>query len=552
VTERNESDGVMSEQEEKEYTRVKRWIGKSPHKVILTTDFKQYLTDSYVAVAISQNILNRLSDEYGEGVISNTKMPQHITQMLDNADTLITSPPAEATMNGKPVYVFNFDGKTNHIFDKKPLNVIDGNFLYVGNFDRQHKFIKAVDADGEVVGFCLPIRSGVVENIKPSKMRSFSKAMMTKIAQMQTETTTKSKKSPSAMDIKQNAAIHSKAPLDNSTAQEYNQISDAETSAIMAYKSGASYNLNAKLRGDISLNEYEQSIAKNLDNALEKLPTYKGKVYRNISFDGFGDKAARDAFVAGHVVDDLVWYKAYTSTSTAIDGYVLEGDFVVHIVIESINGRNMEGYGNNSESEVLLSRNSRLITNSIEYDQNGTPTIYLTEVANEQQAAETQTANRRGTERNDSRDHSREPGSRTHTADTTEVQRLSAQNSGNSEMQSPLSGMDTGGNIRQGKMPRVQAEITPDDSKTKVRENEMGENTATDKQKRRTSSPDSEWDVQAVRENYEEYAASLQDITDVISQLFDVHISVRNVGKDASGKKFLRTRAACKMRLGVV
>ena len=220
-------------------------------------------------------------------------------------------------------------------------------------------------------------------------------------------------------------------------------LTDDEQGAILAYKSGGSYTLNTKLRENMELDEYEQQIVDNLDRALEKLPTYKGTVYRNIQFDGFGDKAARDAFVAGHVVDDLALYEAYSSTSTAMDGYVLEGDYVVHLVIESVSGRNMAGYGNNFESEVLLPRNSRFITNSIEYDKNGTPTIYLTEVANEQQAAETQTANRRGTERNVSRDHSGEQRSRTHTAEKSEVQPVQAQNTENGEVQSAVSGVDS-------------------------------------------------------------------------------------------------------------
>ena len=92
----------------------------------------------------------------------------------------------------------------------------------------------------------------------------------------------------------------------------------------MAYKSGESYTLNAKLRDDIELNEYEQEIVNNLDKALKKLPTYKGKVYRDIQFDGLGDGEARKSFVSGHIIDDVVQYSAYTSTSTKKDGYPLD------------------------------------------------------------------------------------------------------------------------------------------------------------------------------------------------------------------------------------
>lgn len=141
-----------------------------------------------------------------------------------------------------------------------------------------------------------------------------------------------------------------------------------EASALLAYKSGGSYSLNAKLREKISLNKYEQRTVDGLDKALEKLPIYKGEVYRNISFDGLGDKAARDSYVAGHIVGDLVVYEAYISSSTSLEGYPIDGDFVVHHVIQSLSEKNLDGYGNNAESEVLFPRESQFITQKITYD----------------------------------------------------------------------------------------------------------------------------------------------------------------------------------------
>ena len=219
----------------------------------------------------------------------------------------------------------------------------------------------------------------------------------------------------------------------NSTVLSYE-----EEAALLAYKSSESYIINAKLRESIELGESEQAIVNGLDSGLEKLPTYRGKVYRNIQFDGLGDQAARDEFVAWHVVGDVVRYPAYISASTDIDGYPLEGDFVVCFEIESTNGRNIEGYGNNFESEVLFSRGARFIVNDIKYDANGTPTIYLTEVQdNESSGVSGQedsgdfSGNNRGQQKASS-----ESGA-------SEVQRLSTQDSNDGEMQSSVSKRNT-------------------------------------------------------------------------------------------------------------
>ena len=203
-------------------------------------------------------------------------------------------------------------------------------------------------------------------------------------------------------------------------------LTDDEIGSIVRYKSGGSYTLNAKLRENAELDEYDQETVNHLDKALEKLPTYKGVVYRNIQFDGFGDKAARDAYIEGHIIGEPVFYNAYTSTSTVTDGYVLDGDFVVHHIIQSVNGRNLAGYGSDAESEVLFSRNSIYFTNKIEYDSDETPTIYLTEVANERQETQPQTADRGRTEGNVQGDTSREPGQH-ETSDNAEGNQVAVQ-----------------------------------------------------------------------------------------------------------------------------
>jgi N12 class adenine-specific DNA methylase len=233
-------------------------------------------------------------------------------------------------------------------------------------------------------------------------------------------------------------------------------LTDDEAGAILSYKSGGSYLLNAKLREGIELDEYEQQLVSGIDKALEKLPAYKGKVYRNIQFDGFGDQEARDAYIESHVAGDIISYGAYTSASTVTDGYLLEGDYVVRHVIESVNGKDLEGYGNNNESEVLFSRDVDFITDRVEYDANGTPTIYLTEVAHGQEY-------RKQSEESVSGHDQRESQSADAEADKGEVQRLQAQGTENSEMQSSVSERNPEGDHAQPEgLQEVREEVKPD------------------------------------------------------------------------------------------
>lgn len=123
-----------------------------------------------------------------------------------------------------------------------------------------------------------------------------------------------------------------------------------------------------------------------LDSALEKLPPFHGILYRNIGFDDFGGKDARDAFMADHVDGMPIGYSAYTSASKYIDGYQVNGQYVVHIVIpESAGGRDLNGIGNNFENEVIYPRDTVFFVDRVTYSSDGTPTIYLQEVMQSEQ-----------------------------------------------------------------------------------------------------------------------------------------------------------------------
>ena len=240
------------------------------------------------------------------------------------------------------------------------------------------------------------------------------------------------------------------------TEETVNEVKyDSGDAALLAYKSGGSYLLNTKLREGMELSKQEQAIVDGLDKALEKLPIHKGKVYRNVIFDGFGDQEARDAFVAGYPVGEPVLHEAYTSSSTRTDGYVLDGDYVVHMEIESVNGRDVDGYGNNFESEVLFPRDSSFVTDKIVYAEDGTPTIYLTEVPYGQQGIQDASAGDLGREQR--------PSAQTETDKVRKVQKTESESP---DMQF-VSGRDTESNSEgTGKLSEVRGEVKPETTTT--------------------------------------------------------------------------------------
>ena len=171
--------------------------------------------------------------------------------------------------------------------------------------------------------------------------------------------------------------------------------------------------------------------------------------------------------IADHIINEGVLYDAYTSASTATNGYPIDGEYLVHFEINSIAGKNMAGYGNNSESEILFCRNTLFVTDKIIYDHKGIPTIYLTEVSNEQTTVsrgrnqETLSVDNRGQQEISSESHK------------TEVQQLSAYDSENSEVQS-ASGRNTDRDTKkQGNLSGVQAEVKSADKSKKQSKREQ-------------------------------------------------------------------------------
>ncbi len=158
-----------------------------------------------------------------------------------------------------------------------------------------------------------------------------------------------------------------------------NKYSDEElNAAILRYKSGQSYQINAKLRESEVLDKSEQYFVNVLNEALQQLPIYEGTAYRNVVFDDFFGEEDYVRFLKRHIPDEYISYNQFLSFSKERHGYPVDGKYQVKLVIKSKNSRDVDGFGNNMESEVIYPLNSVFIVDKILYKKN-IPTIYLQE-----------------------------------------------------------------------------------------------------------------------------------------------------------------------------
>ena len=149
------------------------------------------------------------------------------------------------------------------------------------------------------------------------------------------------------------------------SARDYGLTEDEEH-AIVSYKSGDSYALNGKLATGGKLTELQRSLRDHLDTALEKLPVYRGTVYRHYDFDSFGGYEAMAEFLSMFEKGKPTPMKSYLSASTVRNEDRTNGEYTVDMVIQSETGHSLNGFGRDTENEVLLPRTVRLAVDSME------------------------------------------------------------------------------------------------------------------------------------------------------------------------------------------
>ncbi len=156
-------------------------------------------------------------------------------------------------------------------------------------------------------------------------------------------------------------------------------LTEDEANSVVEYKTAEAYKINAKLReNEELLTDYQKDIVKSLDSALEKLPKHKGTIYRTVSFDDLFDAEEEyNSFLDTHEVGSFVAYKAYTSASSKSDGHPMPDNtkYGITLEIEGENGRDIDGFGNNFEKEVVCPRGIGFVVTNVTTDSKGRPYI---------------------------------------------------------------------------------------------------------------------------------------------------------------------------------
>ena len=129
---------------------------------------------------------------------------------------------------------------------------------------------------------------------------------------------------------------------------------------ILSYKSFESFTINDVLRRMTSMDELTQEQKKfvsDVDNALNKVPTYEGTLIRTVDFSDYQDAADRELeFVSEFIPGKKIEIPQYWSTSKR-EGY--NDDAKIRIYIEdSRKGRDISSIGLD-ESEVLYERKNK-------------------------------------------------------------------------------------------------------------------------------------------------------------------------------------------------
>lgn len=151
------------------------------------------------------------------------------------------------------------------------------------------------------------------------------------------------------------------------------KLTTAEEGAIIRYKGPDSYVLNDALRNEIPLNNQQQQMVTQLDNAIKKLPKYRDDkpLYRSYNEGVFDVRS----YAAKIVRKGYVREKNYFSTSKGV--YDPNDDLRI-IILQSKSGADLNKY-DNGEKEVLFKRNTKFNVKRYYLDERGKTIIEVFE-----------------------------------------------------------------------------------------------------------------------------------------------------------------------------
>lgn len=181
----------------------------------------------------------------------------------------------------------------------------------------------------------------------------------------------------------QNSAVKMKALRRTIANKDYGALvplTEDEKGALLRYKSSESYLLNALLREEPNIEKLDsdtQEFVKNLDSALDKMPSYSGTIYRDLSFDGWNDSEEQlTTFLKEHSVGKVVNYSGYTSAAKR-QGY-MDKPTARLCILNSQRAKDISAVGLD-EDEVIYKRHASIVILD-RYEENGTWLIIAKEV----------------------------------------------------------------------------------------------------------------------------------------------------------------------------
>ena len=182
-SEEPEAEQSIEERENAYKKKFSQWLKKSSRKYVLNYGGEKLLSNGAFGMKATEDEIGWAKLEFS-GMITETDLPKQTAALLDNANTPVTEAPLEGGAGKDSVYIFNFDGRQN-VYNKKLLSMLDGNLFYMGDFNG-FKILKAVDTEGNIAGFLLPLKLGTeVTNTKPSKLKSFSSKFISQISKQE-------------------------------------------------------------------------------------------------------------------------------------------------------------------------------------------------------------------------------------------------------------------------------------------------------------------------------------------------------------------------------
>lgn len=153
----------------------------------------------------------------------------------------------------------------------------------------------------------------------------------------------------------------------------FDKLLEDEKNAVTYYISPDSYKMNEALRENQSLTKEQEKYKKNLDNALNYIPKYKGVVYRSVNFD---NQEHLNKILEVFNNDNRIgsWNQFLSSSK----GYYDE-DMNLQFTIKSITGRDISLKNDEGGGEILFPRNTKFKLMTIK-KENGKILVDLEEI----------------------------------------------------------------------------------------------------------------------------------------------------------------------------